>query len=220
MLEPSLAFLIHARVSPKFLDPEMPVLKTQARLPHWQQDGRTYFVTFRLADALPSFLIRDFEREKKIWLAVNPQPWSPEADREYHERFSVRMDHWLDENHGECLLRDPAASAIVAEALAFFEGTRSRQLAWVVMPNHVHTVFSVCADSTLESLMQSWKGFTGRKLNEYFGRNGAFWQRDYFDRLIRDPDHLLNVIRYIRRNPIKARLREGEFRLWEREDWR
>jgi len=35
--------------------------------------------------------------------------------------------------------------------------------------------------------------------------------------LIRDGDHLRNVIRYIRRNPVKAHLGEDEYSLWESE---
>ena len=38
------------------------------------------------------------------------------------------------------------------------------------------------------------------------GRKGAFWEDDYFDRFIRDGDHLWRVIRYIESNPVKARL--------------
>ena len=43
-------------------------------------------------------------------------------------------------------------------------------------------------------------------------------QKDYFDRIIRDGDHFVNVARYIRRNPLKAKLWEGEF-LLEEADW-
>jgi len=58
---------------------------------------------------------------------------------------------------------------------------------------------------------------TSGAINERLGTRGQFWQHDYFDRLIRDGKHLRNVIRYIRRNPLKARLPEGEFILWESE---
>ena len=44
-----------------------------------------------------------------------------------------------------------------------------------------------------------------------------FWQRDYFDRLVRDEKHFANCVRYIRRNPEKAQLSKGEFILWESE---
>ena len=42
----------------------------------------------------------------------------------------------------------------------------------------------------------------------------AFWQKDYFDRLIRDSTHFWNCARYIQRNPAKANLREGEYSLF------
>jgi REP element-mobilizing transposase RayT len=46
-------------------------------------------------------------------------------------------------------------------------------------------------------------------------RTGNLWQRDYFDRLIRDEKHFANCVRYIRRNPEKASLGKDEFILWE-----
>jgi putative transposase len=42
-------------------------------------------------------------------------------------------------------------------------------------------------------------------------------QRDYFDRLVRDEKHFANCVRYIRRNPAKARLHSGEYILCESE---
>ena len=69
----------------------------------------------------------------------------------------------------------------------------------------------------LEKIILSWKGFTARHINPLIGRTGNVWQRDYFDRLVRDTNHLANCVRYIRRNPEKARLRKGEFVLYESE---
>jgi len=62
-----------------------------------------------------------------------------------------------------------------------------------------------------------WKGFTARQINKLLGRSGNLWQRDYFDRLVRDEKHFANCVRYIRRNPEKARLGNDEFILWESE---
>ena len=202
---------------PEFLDAELPVRKTQSRLPHWHQEGgRTYFVAFRMADALPHFLLRDYEEDRKRWIAVHPEPWSMEVQREYHARFSVRMDRWLDDGHGECLLRNLEAAEIVAETLRQDEGVEYALHACVVMPNHAHAVFSLLEDWPLEEVIRRWKGRSARRLNQFFGREGAFWQKSYFDRLVRDAKHLENVMRYIRRIPEKARLRKGEFLLWER----
>ena len=42
------------------------------------------------------------------------------------------------------------------------------------------------------------------------------WQKDYWDRLIRNEIHFLQCLEYIRENPGKAGLREGEFVLFEK----
>jgi len=85
------------------------------------------------------------------------------------------------------------------------------------MPNHVHAAFVLNLAWLLENIILSWKGFTARHINALIGRTGTVWQRDYFDRLVRNAKHLANCIRYIRRNPQKARLCEREFVLYESE---
>ena len=158
---------------------------TANRLPHWQQEGAVYFVTFRLADAVPHRLRTQWESEREAWLRVHPQPWSAEAENEYHERFSGAIERWLDAGHGSCILRRHDCAEIVAEALGYFEGRRLARISDVVMPNHVHTLFVQNANWLLEDLLRSWKGFTSRKINSLLGRDGSLWQRDYFDRLVR-----------------------------------
>lgn len=136
---------------------------------------------------------------------------------EYHRRFSAAMERWLDAGHGSCVLRDPANASIVAEALRHFDGERCTQIAWVVMPNHVHSLFVPHAGWPLSELLHSWKSYTSSAINKHMEREGALWQKDYFDRIIRDGQHLENVVRYIRRNPAKARLHTGEYVLYESE---
>ncbi len=48
------------------------------------------------------------------------------------------------------------------------------------------------------------------------GTSGKLWQKDYWDRLIRNPVHFLTCLEYIRENPGKAGLGEGEFVLFEK----
>ena len=86
---------------------------------------------------------------------------------------------------------------------------------WVVMPNHVHLLFSLNEGVKLEKVVATWKNYTATRINQVLGQEGALWQKDYFDRMIRDWDHLSRVARYIRKNPVKAKLREGEYRLYE-----
>jgi type I restriction enzyme R subunit len=42
----------------------------QRSLPHWRQDGVTYFVTFRLGDSIPAGVARQWDDERRRWLAA------------------------------------------------------------------------------------------------------------------------------------------------------
>lgn len=217
-------FLIDSRASPsprmrdlQFFNPYGDIRHTANRLPHWQQAGAVYFVTFRLGDALPFHLLTQWESDRERWLCHHPPPWDEETEREYHEIFSRAIEEWLDAGHGACLLKRRDCAEIVAEALHHFEGDRVTLISFVVMPNHVHSLFVQNPDWPLEKLVRSWKRFTAREINRLLMRSGRLWQRDYFDRLIRDERHFSNCVRYIRRNPEKARLMQSQYLLWESE---
>lgn len=201
----------------RFFNPYADIRFTANRLPHWQQEGVVYFVTFRLADAIPRKLRTQWESEREAWLRLHPEPWTAEAEHEYHERFSGATERWLDAGHGSCILRRRECGEIVAAALRYFDGDRAAIISSVVMPNHVHAIFVQNPDWPLEKLLRSWKSFTSRKINSLVGRDGSLWQRDYFDRLVRDQKHFANCIRYVRRNPQKAHLHNREFILYESE---
>ena len=206
-----------APVAPQYFVPSAEIRFTHHHLPHWQQPGATYFVTFRLGDSLPADLLATWKAERDEWHRTHQPPLSPAEEQEYHRLFSARIDGWLDAGYGSCALRDPDTRAIVAVALTFFEGVRYRHLAWVIMPNHVHTCFELHPEWALEKVLFTWKRHSARGINQVASRSGSLWQRDYFDRLIRNEEHLGKVIRYIRNNPGKAKLRLEEFTHWESE---
>src|SRR5438128_1329877 len=52
----------------RFFNPYGEIRHTANRLPHWQQEGPVYFVTFRLADAVPDHLRARWESEREAWL--------------------------------------------------------------------------------------------------------------------------------------------------------
>ena len=160
-----------------FFNPYAEIRFTANRLPHWQQEGAVYFVTFRLADAVPHNLRTRWESEREAWLRAHPQPWSAEVEREYHERFSSAIERWLDAGYGSCILRRKDCARIVAEALRHFDGERLALISSVVMPNHVHALFMQNADCLLENLLRSWKSFSSRKINLLLGRDAVYGNR-------------------------------------------
>ncbi len=191
------------------------IVQHRNRLPHRQQDGATYFVTFRLADSLPRALLEEWDAEREAWLRSNPPPLSAEQEKMLQARFSSRMEHWLDQAHGSCLLRDLMYSQIVAGVLHRFDRERDVHHAWVVMCNHLHALFSLSSGQTLPKTLQGWKGVSSREVNTACGYRGPLWQQDYFDRMVRDTQHFWRCARYIRLNPAKAGLKQDEFIIYE-----
>ena len=192
----------------EFRNPNDDIDKHGQKLPHWQQGEAMQFVTFRLGDSIPKAKVDFWLAERKMFVVRQPPPWDEATARDYQERFTRKLENWLDDCVGSCLLREPANREILAATMMRFHGERYDFHSWVIMPNHVHTLFT--PKEKIEKSVQAWKGVSARVIGK-----GSIWQRDYRDTLIRDADHFRNAVRYIRRNPSKAKLREGEYSLWE-----
>jgi REP element-mobilizing transposase RayT len=200
----------------KFYDPLGKTTKYHNNLTHWEQDNATYFITFRLADSIPAEAIRKLGIKRDSWLLANPPPWPLETELEFHQLFSQKLDEWMDHGHGECLLQRAELRAALTDTLLQGHGKTYEMRSFVIMPNHVHILASL-KDIPLPDALKQWKGSSATAINRMAGRTGTLWQKDYFDRLIRGPEHLFNTARYIQRNPVKAKLREHEFTYWTKE---
>lgn len=184
------------------------------KLPHWQQGEVSIFVTWRLADSLPSEKLEQLRRERELWLSKNPQPWNMRQADEYRELFSTRMESWLDVGQGSCCLRKIELRQIVFDGLKYFDGARYVLGSFVIMPNHVHVLFQPMPEHRLKKILYSWKSFTAKQINAKTDGKGPLWADDYWDRLIRNEAHLQACRRYIQRNPAKAKLRESDYSLY------
>jgi len=198
-----------------------PALKAQSRmdevrvrnrghLPHWEAEAGTYFITFRLGDSLPQSVLKQISSEHESIVRTARQlkrNLSPD-EREKIQRLSSKItEHYLDQGAGACHLGNSAVAALAVEALQFFNQKRYCLFAWAIMPNHVHVVARIFADYSLASVVHSWKSFTAKKANDLLGSQGAFWQREYYDHLIRNEIEFQRAIQYVADNPAKAGLK-------------
>jgi hypothetical protein len=136
------------------LDPDKPIRVYQRHLPHWRQDGATYFVTFRLGDALPQEKLDFLKRLRDEWERMHPPPRS-EHDWEEHTREIVRRaEAWLDQGYGSCCFRESRHAEQMEEALRHFQDERYFVSCYVVMPNHCHAVLRPFAGRELEDILQ------------------------------------------------------------------
>lgn len=159
-------------------------------LPHFDGPNVTQFLTFTLHDAFPVTRRREWES------ALH------EASDSARRR---KLEAWLDRSHGNCWLQREEIASLVETKLRENDGEHYRLHAWVIMPNHVHLVVDVW-QTPLSKLLFSWKGASARGANLSLNRSGAFWEREYFDTIIRDAAHLKQAIKYTEGNPVKAGL--------------
>jgi hypothetical protein len=147
----------------------------QRNLPHWDQGQKLYFVTFRLADSIPEQAMKELEERRKYWLDTNLKTMTPAEEVSFWRLFNRKLERWLDDCHGACLLADPRCSAILSDTLTHFDQERYRLDQWVIMPNHVHLLVLPFAGYSINRILHSWKSFSANKINEYLGRQGVLW---------------------------------------------
>ena len=147
----------------------------------------------------------------------HPEPWTDAVEAEYHSLFSDRLNEWLDAGAGSCLLQQPNLSQLMLDVLLHFDNSRFRMEALAIMPTHVHVLFQLVAGHPLEQVVHSWKSYAANRLNKARHGSGPVWMKDYWDRMIRSPEHGWKTREYILANPAKARLHEGQFRIWHRD---
>lgn len=121
-------------------------------------------------------------------------------EREQAHRFFIE----LDKCHGACALRQQQAAKILADGLTHYDGVRLRCGDFVIMPNHVHWLVQPLNNHDLESTLGSIKRWSARLINQLNGKNGALWQRESYDRIVRDDREYERTRIYIKENPAKA----------------
>jgi REP element-mobilizing transposase RayT len=197
----------------KAFERDRPASISSRRLPHWRQEGATYFVTFRLKDALPRAAVERLQTERDNWLRRHPEPHMSEQLDELHELGFSQLDQELDQGYGACVLNEPEVAEIVEGALRHFDGERYWLGSYVIMPNHVHVLVRPVMQHSLADILHSWKSFTAHAIGNALGRTGSLWQDESFDHIVRNEHQLGRFGLYISANPSKARLAPGKFRL-------
>ena len=234
------------------LHPDKPLTVYQRHMPHWRQDGATYFVTFRLADSLPQAKLNELAAFKADWQREHsardaargtalpsrragthgqtaresrPTGGEMENSKEDSEQLArevqERIERWLDQGMGECVLKHGRFASLLTSAMHHFDDERYELDCYVVMPNHAHAIVRPLDAElySLEDIIGGWKKYSAMRINRELEHKGELWQEEAFDRIIRDEEHLWRAIRYIGGNPEKARLATGICPIWIRPQW-
>ena len=75
------------------------------------------------------------------------------------------------------------------------------------MPNHIHGIIflqgAASSAPTLGRVVRAFKSISAIGANRLLNRAGQpFWQRNYFEHVVRDEDELHALRQYIRDNPL------------------
>jgi REP element-mobilizing transposase RayT len=189
-------------------------IRTRGRLPHWEKDSATYFITFRLADSLPKSVLDRITSEREAIVKTANQlhrDLSSDERRKIQRLSSPIVEKFLDSGAGACHLRNPTIAEELANTLCHFDDQRYRLFAWCVMPNHVHVVARLLPGQALAAVVHSWKSFTAKRANTILGKQGTFWQREYYDHLIRNENEFERAMNYVADNPAKANLKDWKW---------
>ena len=97
-------------------------------------------------------------------------------------------------------------------------------LAFVIMPDHLHWLFSLQNDCTLAKLMHLVKGSSAFQIQKLQRQRGdrlnskqRLWQNGYHDHAVRKEEDIKRFARYIVANPLRAGLvkRITDYPLWD-----
>ena len=206
------------------LNSEVPIEIYTRRLPHWRQQGATYFVTFHFADALPKARLHELISLRRDWEAKNPPPRSSAAWAEFARQCFEKVENWMDAGHGACWLKRQEYATALHDAILRFHAQRYEIGCFTIMANHCHVVIRPYEGVDVESEVGAMKKVVTLFINEQEGLAGPLWQQESYDRIIRDEEHLYRVIQYIGANPRRAGVpRAGWWRwvnpLWEQLGW-
>ena len=168
-------------------------------VPH-RENKALQSITFRLYDSLPKEVIEDI----KLKLDIKKEDSSCNSSQ--YQRLRQKIAEYEDAGYGQCFLRDERIAAVMQDTLKHFDGERYQLICWCIMPNHVHVLIEVNEGWSLSRIMHGWRSYTANEANRILGRTGKFWMEEYYDRYIRNDNHLQKTINYILNNPANAGL--------------
>ena len=179
-------------------------------LPHLHPSEGTFFITFRLAGSLPAEIIARLRNE------VEEQE-KEKTKIKNKKGFFVQYDALLDNaKNGVHHLSNPEIASLCKNQLHYYDGKDYDLIAYSIMSNHIHVIFSLRESSrSISQIMQSIKRYTARESNKILNREGKFWQDESFDRFVRDEAELRKIADYVINNPVKA----GLVLNWEEWKW-
>jgi len=197
------------------------------RLPHFQQPGQAYFVTWNLKNAIPPKALKRYTTKLS---ELKAQIEFQKAQKGDEKRIAALKTNYYSTQRKYIKAYDDLLNTvqtptinlfesdhlkIVINALQYWDSEKLYNYAFCVMPNHIHWVFLLYEKDDkqepvyLQDVLQSTKRYSATSINKLRNKKGNLWQKESFDTTIRDDKHLMRAIEYTLNNPVKAGFASG-----------
>ena len=160
---------------------------------HFSQIHRCQFVTFRTKASIDDFLLKMKDANLN------------ESTKQF------QIDEHLDKSNLGRLLNDDIIPLII-QYCRQLDSNYYKLICLSVMPNHIHIMFE--QKQEMNVVIQKIKGGLAFLINKQLGLSGSFWERDYFDKAIKDERHFQVTYQYIKNNAVKAELKDADNRFY------
>ena len=165
-----------------------------SNLPHINQKFHYQFITFRTKDSTDAFVQKLLSRNN---IQTKVQQY--------------QLDEYLGSSISGAYLNAKVIDVVKTYLLAI-DKSLCDVIAFSIMPNHVHILF--VQNDDISKIVQHIKGGLSFVVNKELKKSGVLWQKDYFDKGIRDEKHFNLVYEYIKNNALKAGLKDADSRFY------
>ena len=84
-----------------------------------------------------------------------------------------------------------------------------RNLAYVVMPDHIHWLLQLKGDFLLRNIVRRLKGRSAHLINMMRSSPSTIWQKSFHDHALRAEEDIEDIANYLIHNPLRAGLVEN-----------
>ncbi len=132
-------------------------------------------------------------------MAKPPRDYTRLGSRTYF----ITANSWA----GRSIFQSERSASLLIETLFDYRANGKYQLhEFVVMPNHIHLLFTPAPELTLERVVQFIKGGFSHRAGKQLGPSLGIWERGYVDHRIRGTQDYESHRDYIHQNPVRKGL--------------
>ncbi len=166
-------------------------MMTTRNLPHIYPPEAAFFITFRLKNSIPRDVLFKMKEEQEFKIAEIMQSKLSEREKEeaiyvLKKRFFAQYDRALHKYiTNDDFLNIPEIAQIVADKMHEYDKKLYDLIAYCVMSNHVHWLFTTnnYPKADISYIMQLIKGGSSYLCNKALNLSGSFWQQESYDPL-------------------------------------